>query len=101
MKLESMTKNERSLLLFFETCAVDQGGKVAFAHMNQQDYDKAKEWNELGFIRFGRIAFHDVINGKAYWCELSDKAWELAHQERKARYDRMSAKREWKRTEEQ
>lgn len=30
MKLEELTKDERSLLLYIETCAVDYGGKEKF-----------------------------------------------------------------------
>jgi len=44
--LNKMTKNERSLLLYLETRAVDYGGIVDTRHMNQDDMEIAKEWNK-------------------------------------------------------
>jgi hypothetical protein len=89
MNLSEMTKDERSLLLYLETCAVDYGGKVESKHMNNDDFEIAKRWNESGFVKFGRIKFKSIIAGKDHWCELSDEAWSIAHQERKARYNRI------------
>jgi len=91
--LDTMTSDERSLLLYLETRAVDHGGLVDTIHMNKEDMDIAKEWDKEGFVKFGRIKFHSiaviVVSGRTkastYWCELSDEAWNLAHAERKAR----------------
>lgn len=83
--LDTMSKDERSLLLFFETCAVDYGGKIDVRHMNKEDMDIAKKWNKEGFVKFGRIKFHDIIGKHTHWCEFSEEAWKLAHQERRAR----------------
>lgn len=89
--LESMTKDERSLLLYLETRAVDYGGKVDTRHMNAEDMAIAKNWNTEGFVKFGRIKFHDIniLSKMTHWCELSDEAWTLAHQERRARCTRI------------
>jgi hypothetical protein len=99
MELIDMNKDERSLLLFFETCAVDHVGLVDVRHMNGNDMVLAVHWNEIGFIKFGRVKFYDIKKNFTHWCELSDEAWRLAHQERRARYDRTNAKRDWLRTE--
>lgn len=97
MKLNEMTKGERSLLLYFETRAVDQRGSVHLQHMNDDDLQIAKRWNETGFIQFGRIASEclPLPSGATHWCELSDEAWGLAHAERRARYARNKDSRQW------
>lgn len=92
-KLEDMDRNERSLLLYFESVATDYGGKIDARRMNNTDFDIAKRWNDEGFARFGRIAASDIKSyGKTqfdHWCVLSDHAWELAHEERRARFERL------------
>jgi len=98
--LIEMTKDERSLLLFLETCAVDYGGTVDTRHMNKSDMDKTKEWTSNGFLSFDRIKFDYITMHRSYWVELSDDAWRLAHEERKARYVRINNKRTWKKTKE-
>lgn len=92
--LDTMTKDERSLLLFFETQAVDYGGLIDLKQrVNKEDFDIAKKWNEEGFVKFGRIKFHSIIpGGSTRWCELSDEAWNIAHAERRARCLRIMSK---------
>ncbi len=82
-----MDKYERSLLLFLETCVVDQSGRVNTAHMNAEDMAIAKRWDEEGFVRFKRIhsSLLSSSGGAAYWAELSGDAWDAAAEERKAR----------------
>ena len=83
--LDTMTSDERNLLLYLETRAVDYGGLVDTKHMNKEDMDIAKKWNEEGFLKFGRIRFHSITSAGTYWCELPNEVWNLAHTERKAR----------------
>jgi len=95
--LIKMTKEERSLLLYLETCLVDNYGKVCLAKMNSEDLEIAKRWSEERFIQFGRISFKDIIRKShdkmcSYWVLFSDRAWKLAHEERKVRSERMLAK---------
>ena len=94
--MELTTNTEKSLLLYFETQAVDYGGKLESVRMNADDFAIAKRWNEAGFVQFGRIAFHDIKKNagvaRDHWCVLSDEAWKLAHAERRARCDRVMAK---------
>lgn len=93
-----LTREEKSLLLYMETGAVDHGGKLAGARMNADDFEIAKRWNESGFVSFGRIAYHDITpestTGPAvtHWCVLSEEAWVAAHAERKARCQRLMDK---------
>ena len=83
--LDTLTKDERSLLLFLESRATDQGGRVKTAHMNAADMTIAEGWHREGFVGFGRIASEDLSEFGTHWCSLSDEAWALAAAERKAR----------------
>ncbi len=93
--MELTTRDEKSLLLYFETQAVDYGGTLESVRMNADDFAIAKRWNEAGFVRFGRIAFHDIKKhsgvARDHWCVLSEEAWALAHAERRARCARVMA----------
>jgi len=88
MNLNKMSRNERSLLLYFETCAVDLGGRVDMRRLNEDDIQIAKCWAENGFVGFGRIVIKDHNGQGTNWVELTDDAWSLAHQERRARQER-------------
>lgn len=100
MKLEEMSKDEKSLLLFLETRAVDYGGRINIKHMNQDDMDITKKWDNFKFIRFGRIVLRHHNGDGTHWCKLSEEAWALAHQERRARQKRLWEKRSWISTDE-
>lgn len=80
-----LNKEEKSLLLYLETCAVDCSGAVDSRRMNKEDFDIAERWNKEGFINFCRIRFRYVGLGKTHCVVLSEGAWEMAHKERKAR----------------
>ncbi|KKN69639.1 hypothetical protein LCGC14_0439420 [marine sediment metagenome] len=99
-KLKDMSKDEKSLLLFLETRAVDYGGRVNLQHMNDEDMDITKGWNKRGFIGFGRIVIRCHNSDGTHWVRLSEEAWKLAHKERKARSKRMFENRTWISTEE-
>lgn len=68
--------------------------------MNADDFKIAERWNAEGFVRFGRIASEYLSNAGAHWCSLSEEAYVLAYEERKARCIRTWAKRTWRTTEE-
>jgi hypothetical protein len=94
--LETMTRVERSLLLFLETCAVDRGGRIASEKMNAEEVAIAKQWNEEGFIQYGRVSSRHLDPSLGnHWCWLSDEAWKLAAEERKARALRIWSARRW------
>ena len=98
-----MTRDEKSLLLYLETCAVDQSGRVDMRKMNETDVSIVTRWNKSGYVKFGRIKSHDIvsiISEKTHWCELSDHAFTDAHAERKARAHRLLENRDYERTSE-
>lgn len=96
MKLSEMTKDERSLLLYIETCAVDNGGLVHCQKINTEDREILKRWDKDGFVSFSRITFKSLELLVNKHCtdlvRLSEDAWILAHEERRTRAARMSAK---------
>jgi hypothetical protein len=98
--LKTMTKDERSLLLFLETRAVDHAGRVDTRHMNSDDFEIAKRWDAEGFVNFGRIAFEHCNDRGSHWCKLSPEAHQLCGEERAARAERTWKKRTWRTTEE-
>ena len=107
MKLAEMTRDERSLILFLETQAVDHGGVVDVAHMNREDFDIAKRWDEAGLLAFGRIASKYISqrppsgrSNPTHWVHFSPDAYALVHEERSARAERTWVQREWKTAEE-
>lgn len=93
--MELTTRDEKSLLLYFETQATDYGGTLESVRMNADDFALAKRWREAGFIQFGRIAFNDIKRhsgvARDHWVVLSEEAWKLAHAERRARCERVMA----------
>lgn len=98
-----MNRQELSLLLYLEIRAVDYGGAVDAKHMNADDFEAVKRWAKSGYIEWGRIAQSGTRNmetGHHYWVALSEKAWQDAHAERRARNVRMWKKRTWQKTEE-
>ena len=95
-----MTKEELSLLLFLETCCVDYGGRVDSRRMNKADFDIVDNWKQDGYLLFGRIRHSDISEHRSHWTEFSNRAWNDAHAERKARFKRINDKRQWEKTEE-
>ena len=98
--LKVMTKEERSLLLYLETRAVDYGGTVDARHMNQADFALLDVWKIDKLVDFGRLASECCTPTRQYWVTFSDRAWALAHEERRARNTRMNSKRDWYTTQE-
>lgn len=92
-------KDQASLLLLFENCIVDHGGKVRPDTMSDDDHVQASEWRHEGFIDFGRIRMGDDLDVSipdavpSLWVELSDEAWAEAHRLRKERGLRVLANR--------
>lgn len=89
MNLADMTRDERSLLLYIETCAVDQGGRVDPRKINDVDRKILKRWEKECLIAYGRIVAKDCSPSATHWVRLSGEAWLLAYEERRARAKRM------------
>ncbi len=100
MKLDDLTKVQRSLILYLETRIVDRAGRLDSRHLNKEDRDQLKVWNADGFIQYGRIVMEDCNSDGSTWVEFSEEAWDVAHAERRARGHRMLESRNYTRTNE-
>lgn len=88
-----MSRDELSLLLYLESCAVDHGGKVEARRMNEDEFAIADGWKTAGFILFGRMKAAEILKERkkhiarqaTNWVVLSEAAWAAAHAERRAR----------------
>ena len=54
--LDGLSRDERSLLLYFESVCVDHAGLVDTRRMNADDIKIATKWDEIGFVLYGRVA---------------------------------------------
>lgn len=80
-----MTRTEVNLLLFLETCVVDQAGLIRGPNMNADDITIAREWDEVGFIKFSRLKFKQIRDDRTHMVLLSEAAHWLAGHERHRR----------------
>ncbi len=93
--LDKMTRDERSLLLYFESCLVNQRGTCEPLRMNESDFEIAKQWTAVGFVQFRRRPAKQLVGTgttRTHAVRLSEEAWELAHMERRRRAERNSPK---------
>jgi len=96
MDLFTASKDERRLLTYLESCAVDHGGTVDQRRMNDADRAIAKIWKEIGYLtEWRRIPFDALPKSQnpahipSWLVKLSDEAWKDAHQERRNRHGRL------------
>jgi hypothetical protein len=78
----SMSKDERSFLLYVETQCVDAGGLLEGIRMNEADHEAAIRFEAAGLMRFGRMPAR-LLGSKygpqrTHYAELTDAGWELA-----------------------
>lgn len=88
----AMTRDERSFLLYAETCAVDYGGLLEGARMNREDHEAAARMVNTGLIRYGRMPAR-LLNSpygktRTHYVELTEAGWVLATLLRRERADR-------------
>ncbi|MEM9552636.1 MAG: hypothetical protein AAGC60_00130 [Acidobacteriota bacterium] len=86
--MTTLNRDEKSLLLFLETRAVDYSGRVATQRMNADDWQILKRWTETGFIESGRIASDYLSRDGSHWVLLSEEAVSVAHRLRRERATR-------------
>lgn len=89
---EAMTRDERSCLVYVESCAVDCGGMLTGERMNADDHAALKRFAEDGLLTSGRIPaclLGKGPRGLTHWAKLTDAGWSLAHQLRRARAEQV------------
>ena len=93
--LETLTKSEKSTLLYLESCMVDGKGKAMWDKMNDEDTENIIDFirDDLMTVQNPRPSYHiaSIFPSNQYMqiTHFSDEAWSLAHQVRRERSDRM------------
>lgn len=85
---DNISRDQRSLLMYAETCAVDHGGLLEGSKMNAADLAALSTLADGGILTFGRIPGRLVGTFRrpiTHWCDLTEAGWALAHQLRRAR----------------
>ena len=87
IRKKRMTKDQKSLLLYWETRAVDHAGLVLPDHMNEDDFDQACQWNDSGFLTFRRRRIVEISEAskETHWVRFSSYAWTDVHRLRRER----------------
>lgn len=90
--VENVTKDERSLMLYAETCMVDYGGLLEGVRMNEKDMEALASYKAQGLLDYGRIPHRAmeamVARACTMWVEFTPKGWEFAHALRRAQCER-------------
>jgi len=91
------TRAEKSILLYAESCLVDNLGRMSNIKMNEEDFDNLKKLKEEGLLDFGRLPFKEIERLQKYfnrltlpthWVSFSDETWEIVGAMRKERADK-------------
>jgi len=94
--IETLTSDQKSLLLYVETRAVDHSGKLRDDQLNGIDRANLKAWDRANFVSSDKIPASGRQNdGCSMWAFLSDEAWEAAGKLRRAKSKRMFENRNW------
>ena len=94
----TVTPKVASVLLYLETCLVDQHGRVEVRRMNKDDLDIIEKLMKEKFIEFGRLQFKIIESHRGssfiptHWVRFSSEAWILTHKLRRERSERMIGK---------
>lgn len=77
--VESLSKDERSILLYLETCLVDRGGLAEGVRMNAADHEAIKKFQAHGLIRFGRTysKLLSEAGSNTNWVQFTPAAWDV------------------------
>jgi len=87
-----LTRESKSLLLYFETCMVDSRGMVEALKISAEDMERAEKLVEQGFIEFGRLpgsfVFNQANSKYTHYVNLTEAGWDTAHYLREERAKR-------------
>jgi hypothetical protein len=96
-EISEFMRQEKSILLYAETCLVDNKGRLNSLKMNGEDFDNLDKMEREGLLHYGRLPFHEIERLSKYfnkltlpthWVSFSDEAWALAWAMRKERADK-------------
>lgn len=94
---ETITRAQRSALLYAESCAVDDGGLLEGIRLNKDDHAALDELQQAGILTWGRTPgrlLGKFTRNVTHWCDLTEAGWTLASQLRRARAAKPNASRE-------
>jgi hypothetical protein len=95
--LDALTRDEKSALVYAETCLVDYGGLLEGIRMNEHDIAAFNRFQTEGLLTWGRVpgAMLGTFARKVtHWITFNDGAWILAHRLRRARAGRSTSSRQ-------
>ncbi|MDN7965596.1 hypothetical protein QZM92_26810 [Burkholderia multivorans] len=96
--INALTKVERSIILYAESCCVDCGGLLEGIRMNADDMTALRKFADAGILTFGRIPARLLgplsgLREPTHWITFTEEAWQLAHALRRERAARVTASR--------
>lgn len=87
--IDNATRDQQSLMLYFETTLVEHGGTVESIRMNQADHENVPQLIAAGLVeKFERVpakllgSFH---RGITHTVDFTEAGWSFAHALRRAR----------------
>lgn len=99
--INTLTRDEKSVLLYAETCLVDGGGLLAGVRLNEADHAALEKFKAAGALDYGRIPFHTIEKlihpgygvNLTHWVTFHEPAWQAAHALRRSRSQGNSSNR--------
>ena len=91
------SRAEKSILLYAETCLVDNLGRMNGIKMNQEDMDNLEKLKMEGLLDYGRLPFKVIerlsktfgrLTTPTHWVSFSDETWAIVGAMRKERADK-------------
>jgi hypothetical protein len=94
--INTLTRDEKSILLYAETCLVDRSGLLCGDRMNDADRAALAKFKAAGVLDYGRIP-HKLVKREAvadtHWITFNDEAWAAAHALRRERAKQVCSQR--------
>lgn len=92
---ESLSKSEQSVILYLESCLVEQSGLFRARAFNEADWKLIERFEKVGLFVTHQIpsAAARKIHGTActHWVDFTDSGWLVAQAVRRLRADRVRA----------
>lgn len=88
--IDGASKDDKSMLVYAETCVVDHGGLLEGQRMNEADLKAMLKFEREGLAKSGRIPARLLgqFPGQrkpTHWIKFTDFGWEVAHALRRER----------------
>jgi glutamine synthetase len=96
-KPSEFTRVETSVLLYVETCLVDNQGRMNQVRMNKEDFDALDTLKAEGMLDYGRLPEKEIekymkllgrFQTSTHWVSFTEEAWVLVAIMRRERAER-------------